>query len=128
VHAEVIQFFREASGITDFELRIANEDRRMEGQANLTKGWGFIGVKSGQDAFKFLALNGRIFQTQAVKIEVANQSQKESFNIKNKKRGGRKAGASRERSNGNEYRVDMPEGKSRHRPDCALLGGEARRK
>jgi hypothetical protein len=67
-------------------LRIANEDGRMEGQANRTKGWRFVDVKSKQDAFKFLAINGTILQTQPVKIEVANQSQNESFNGKKKKK------------------------------------------
>jgi RNA recognition motif-containing protein len=80
--AEVIEFLRENTGITNFKLRIANEPRTdTHGRTN---GWGFVDVKSEQDALKFMALSGKIFQAQVVKVEVANQSQKEKFSEKKK--------------------------------------------
>jgi RNA recognition motif-containing protein len=73
----VIEFLRENTGISSFKLRLANEGKNES--RNRTKGWGFIDVKSEQDALKFMALNGRVFETQALKIEVARQNQKERF-------------------------------------------------
>jgi hypothetical protein len=77
---EVIQFLRDGTGIRDFHTRLAN----AEGSGK-TKGWGFIDVQSEPDALKFLALNGKMFNGRAIKVEVANQGKRESSREKKKK-------------------------------------------
>lgn len=72
--SDVIHFLRESTGTSAFTLRLANESHEKE---NRTRGWGFIDLKSEADALKFMALNGKIFRTQAIKIEVAQQNRKE---------------------------------------------------
>lgn len=74
---ELIKFLKESTKITDFKLRLANENKQNQEKGYRTKGWGFIDLKSTEDAMKFMALSGKIFQTQALKIEIANKTNKE---------------------------------------------------
>ena len=71
---DLIKFLRESTGTTNFTVRLANETHDKQ---NRTRGWGFIDLKSETDALKFMALNGKIFRTQAIKVEVAQQNRKD---------------------------------------------------
>lgn len=83
--SELIEFIREKTQTTNFKLRLANE-KSSPADANgpnreippRTKGWGFIDVTNDEDAMKIMALSGKLFKTQALKVEVANKKQKEA--------------------------------------------------
>ncbi|KAH0789019.1 polyadenylate-binding protein 2 [Histomonas meleagridis] len=82
---ELLKYLKENTGISDFKLRLANESKRgREETSTKTKGWGFIDVKDTSDAMKFLSLSGKLFKTQALKIEVANKTSKEASQSKKK--------------------------------------------
>lgn len=85
--SELIDFIREKAKTTNFKLRLANEKTsstaiETKGQnrdiPQRTKGWGFIDVTKDEDAMKIMALSGKLFKTQALKVEVANKKQKEA--------------------------------------------------
>lgn len=82
--SELIDFIRENAHTTNFKLRLANEKNSTDTKGSnqeippKTKGWGFIDVTTEEDAMKIMSLSGKLFKTQALKVEVANKKQKEA--------------------------------------------------